>query len=146
MRIAVGSRPDWPASLLAAKSVSDKLRKAGHEPIPLALDSRVLTKELERAEIAFVFGGDGTVLRAARVLSPKTSRHNRKTVGYSGGCVSCSIALGIRQIDFAKASRVGAIGCSMMTSRGRLSSTAPRPQESCSETSSSGATLWRSRA
>ena len=70
MRIVIGSRPDWPASLEAAKMAGDKLRKAGHEPMDLALDSRALTKEIENAEIAFVFGGDGTVLRAARVLSP----------------------------------------------------------------------------
>src|SRR2546423_12341241 len=70
MRIVVGSRPDWPASLEAAKMVGEKLRKAGHEPMEVALDSRGLTKATERAEIAFVFGGDGTVLRAARALSP----------------------------------------------------------------------------
>jgi NAD+ kinase len=70
MRVAIGSRPDWPASLDAAKAVSDKLRKAGHEPIELPLDSRPLAKAVEGAEIAFVFGGDGTVLRAARALSP----------------------------------------------------------------------------
>ncbi|OLC10913.1 MAG: hypothetical protein AUH39_00755 [Chloroflexi bacterium 13_1_40CM_67_9] len=70
MRIAIGSRPDWPASLEAAKTVSDKLRKAGHQPMEVALDSRPLAKEVQRAEIAFVFGGDGTVLRAARALAP----------------------------------------------------------------------------
>ena len=63
MRIVIGSRPDWPASLEAAKMVGAKLRKAGHEPMELALDSRTLTKEIEKAEIAFVFGGDGTVHR-----------------------------------------------------------------------------------
>src|SRR5256885_13154865 len=70
MRIVIGSRPDWPASLEAAKMVGEKLRKAGHEPMELALDSRALSKEIERAGIACVFGGDGTVLRAARALSP----------------------------------------------------------------------------
>jgi len=70
MRIAIGSRPDWPASLEAAKTVSDKLRQAGHQPMEVALDSRPLAKEVKRAEIAFVFGGDGTVLRAARALAP----------------------------------------------------------------------------
>lgn len=70
MRIAIGSRPDWPASLEAAKTVSDKLRQAGHQPMEVALDSRPLAKEVQRAEIAFVFGGDGTVLRAARALAP----------------------------------------------------------------------------
>ena len=70
MRVAIGSRPDWPASLEAAKTVSDKLRQAGHQPMEVALDSRPLAKEVKRAEIAFVFGGDGTVLRAARALAP----------------------------------------------------------------------------
>ncbi|TMC69584.1 MAG: NAD(+)/NADH kinase [Chloroflexi bacterium] len=97
MRIAIGSRPDWPASLDAAKNVSDKLRKAGHEPIPLALDSRVLTKELERAAIAFVFGGDGTVLRAARVLSP----YNIPILGVNLGRLGFLTSATIDQFDAA---------------------------------------------
>ena len=95
MRIVIGSRPDWPASLAAAKMVGDKLRKAGHEPMELALDSRALTKEIERAEIAFVFGGDGTVLRAARALSP----FDIPILGVNLGRVGFLTAATIDQLD-----------------------------------------------
>ncbi|MDQ2914029.1 MAG: NAD(+)/NADH kinase [Chloroflexota bacterium] len=97
MRIAIGSRPDWPASLEAAKAVSDKLRKAGHQPTELALDSRAMPKEVERAEIALVFGGDGTVLRAARALSP----FDIPILGVNLGRLGFLTATTIDQIDAA---------------------------------------------
>jgi NAD+ kinase len=97
MRVVIGFRPDWPASLDAAKVVSEKLRKAGHEPMELALDSRALTKEIERAEVALVFGGDGTVLRAARALSP----FDIPILGVNLGRVGFLTAATFDQIDAA---------------------------------------------
>jgi len=103
MRIVIGSRPDWPASLEAAKMAGDKLRKAGHEPMELGLDGRALTKQIERAEIAFVFGGDGTVLRAARVLSP----FDIPVLGVNLGRLGFLTATTIDQFDAAMADVLG---------------------------------------
>jgi NAD+ kinase len=70
VKIALGSRPDWPASVDTAKKLAVKLRLTGHEIVEVSLDSRALPPNVSGCAIACVFGGDGTVLRAARVLSP----------------------------------------------------------------------------
>ena len=49
MRIVIGSRPDWPASLEAAKMVGDKLRKAGHEPMEVPREPDVVPDHLQGA-------------------------------------------------------------------------------------------------
>src|SRR5207245_10983845 len=70
MKIALASRPDWPESVDIAKKLAVKLRLAGHEIFEVSLDGHALPIGVSTAGIACVFGGDGTVLRAARVLSP----------------------------------------------------------------------------
>jgi NAD+ kinase len=69
MKIAVGFRPDWPASVAAAKAAAATLRRSGHEVVDLALDGSAVATA-KGATIACVFGGDGTMLRAARALAP----------------------------------------------------------------------------
>src|SRR5205809_1812893 len=70
MKIALASRPDWPESVDIAKKLAVKLRLAGHEIFEVSLDGHALPIGVSTAGIACVFGGDGTVLRAARALSP----------------------------------------------------------------------------
>lgn len=70
MKLAIASRPDRPAALEAAKAAAQRLRKAGHQVAEISLDSAALSKDVEGAAVACVFGGDGTVLRAARALAP----------------------------------------------------------------------------
>src|SRR5207245_1059848 len=64
MKIAVGSRPDWPASVKAAREAAAKLRNAGHEIVEVALDGSAVATA-KGATVACVFGGDGTMLRVA---------------------------------------------------------------------------------
>ncbi|HEY7624697.1 MAG TPA: NAD(+)/NADH kinase [Candidatus Limnocylindria bacterium] len=103
MKIAIGTRPDWPASLDAAKGVAAKLRHAGHEAVDLPLDSRPLDRAVEKADIAFVFGGDGTVLRAARVLAPL----DIPILGVNLGRLGFLTASTIDQFDAAMADVLG---------------------------------------
>jgi NAD+ kinase len=70
VRIVLGSRPDWPASVDVAKKLAVKLRLAGHEIVEVSLDGRAVPADAAGSGVACVFGGDGTVLRAARVLAP----------------------------------------------------------------------------
>jgi NAD+ kinase len=70
MKITLGSRPDWPASVDITKKLAVKLRLAGHEIVEMSLDSRPVPAEVSGSGVACVFGGDGTVLRAARALAP----------------------------------------------------------------------------
>ena len=70
MKIALGARPDWPASLEAAHGAAAKLRAGGHDVVEFGLDSGAAPPQLKGAAVACVFGGDGTVLRAARAVAP----------------------------------------------------------------------------
>ncbi|MFN2521396.1 MAG: NAD(+)/NADH kinase [Candidatus Limnocylindria bacterium] len=70
MRFAVCARPDREPAMRAGAGATAYLRAAGHEVAAVSLDSRTLEDEVGNAEVACVFGGDGTMLRAARALAP----------------------------------------------------------------------------
>jgi NAD+ kinase len=70
VKIILGSRPDWPASVDVTKKLAVKMRLAGHQIVEVSLDVRAIPPDATSAELACVFGGDGTVLRAARAFAP----------------------------------------------------------------------------
>jgi NAD+ kinase len=99
MKIALASRPDWPESIDIAKKLAVKLRLAGHEIFEVALDGHALPIGISAAGIACVFGGDGTVLRAARALSP----HDIPILGVNLGRLGFLTATTITEFDAALA-------------------------------------------
>jgi NAD+ kinase len=70
MRLAICVRTDWPDAVRAARDASARVRKAGHEVVDVSLDATDVRVDVTGVSLACVFGGDGTVLRAARALSP----------------------------------------------------------------------------
>ena len=70
MKLAFAVRPDWQFALDAAHDAAERARGSGHEVAEVALDSSSLAREVADVDVACVFGGDGTMLRAARALSP----------------------------------------------------------------------------
>lgn len=70
MKLAFAVRPDWSVAIDAARAAADRARANGHEVVQVALDSADLAREVAGAEVAIVFGGDGTMLRAARAFAP----------------------------------------------------------------------------
>ena len=70
MKLAFAVRPDWQFAIDAAHEAADRARGRGHEVVEVSLDSRSLAPEVSGVEVACVFGGDGTMLRAARALAP----------------------------------------------------------------------------
>lgn len=70
MKLGICSRPDRPLAIGAARTAAAWLRQEGHEAREVTLDSATLARDLAGAEVVCVFGGDGTMLRAARAIAP----------------------------------------------------------------------------
>jgi len=70
MKLAFAVRPDWQYAIDAAHDAAERSRGRGHAVVEVALDSSGLAREVAGVDVACVFGGDGTMLRAARALSP----------------------------------------------------------------------------
>lgn len=70
MKVAVCARPNFAEAVAAARSAAGRVRSLGHEVVEVGLDD-VRDEQLKGIEIATVFGGDGTMLHAARALAPR---------------------------------------------------------------------------
>lgn len=70
MKLGICSRPDRPLAIGAARTAAAWLRQEGHQAREVTLDSATLARDLAGAEVVCVFGGDGTMLRAARAIAP----------------------------------------------------------------------------
>ena len=70
MKLAICSRTDRPAAIAAAADAARRLRERGQEVVEVTLGSPALVREVAGAQMVCVFGGDGTMLRAARQIAP----------------------------------------------------------------------------
>ncbi|HKW78475.1 MAG TPA: NAD(+)/NADH kinase [Candidatus Limnocylindria bacterium] len=69
MRIAICARPNFADAAAVAKKASARVRAAGHDVVEIGLDDP--KPQVRGVELACVFGGDGTMLHAARALAPR---------------------------------------------------------------------------
>ena len=70
MKVAVCYRPNFTDAAAAARDAAGRIRAKGHDVVDVALDA-VRDGQLAGVEIACIFGGDGTMLHAARALAPR---------------------------------------------------------------------------
>ena len=70
MKVAVCYRPNFADAASAARDAALRMRKAGHDVADVALDA-VRPDQVAGVRVACVFGGDGTMLHAARALAPR---------------------------------------------------------------------------
>ncbi len=70
MRIAICSSTRREAAIAAARDAAQRLRARGEDVVETTLDAPDLAGELRGAGVVCVFGGDGTMLVAARRIAP----------------------------------------------------------------------------
>ncbi len=70
MKLAICYRPNFADAATAAQDAAVRIRRSGHEVVDVALDA-VRADQVVGVQIACVFGGDGTMLHAARALAPR---------------------------------------------------------------------------
>lgn len=70
MRLALCTRPDRADAVAAVTDTQTLLRRRGHDVAAVNLGSNALADELAGTALVCVFGGDGTMLRAARAVAP----------------------------------------------------------------------------
>ena len=69
MKVAVCVRPNFVDAVGEARSAVARVRAAGHEVVEVGLGD-VKDSVVKDVDLAAVFGGDGTMLHAARALAP----------------------------------------------------------------------------
>src|ERR1700751_141985 len=70
MTVEVCYRPNFTDAGAPGRDAAGRMRAKGNEVVHVALDA-VRDAQLKGVEIACVFGGDGTMLHAARALAPR---------------------------------------------------------------------------
>lgn len=95
MKVLIAARPDRATAVSAASAAAGRLRTAGHEVVEIALDTALRAEEVEGATLACVFGGDGTILRAARALAP----HGVPLLGVNLGRLGFLTATSLERFD-----------------------------------------------
>jgi NAD+ kinase len=70
VKLAICSRTDRPDAVVAAADAAKRLRSKGQDVVEVRLDAGTLASDVAGAQVVCVFGGDGTMLRAARRIAP----------------------------------------------------------------------------
>jgi NAD+ kinase len=96
VRIAVCVRPNFTGAVASAKAAAQRIRAAGHDVVEISLDD-VRTAQVKGLELAAVFGGDGTMLHAARALAP----HGVPLLGINIGHLGFLTAATTEELDAA---------------------------------------------